>query len=240
MQILTDQQQWLYLALAQQHPLQRSERVLAALRGVELQERAVRWQGVEQRQECRNRVLEGRVERQYLLRHLGLDGAGVLAFLHVAIAPQQVEDREVRGGLAVGHRSAVEHQPALGVSGLDKLVHQPRLPHAGLAHHRYHLTVPRPGLGQRRVQESQLRLPPHKAGEAPGTGDLQAPTHATGAKQLPHFHWLCQALDGHRPPGLEPHQAFDQLRGRGHEQNVPGGAVCSMRAARCVVCPTAE
>jgi hypothetical protein len=122
-QILADQQQGLCLALAQQHPLKAGERVLAALRSVELPEGTVRGQRVEQREECGNRVLESMVERQHLLRHFGLNGAGVFALLQVAIAPQQVADREVGCGLAVGYRGAVEHQPALGVGRLDKLVH---------------------------------------------------------------------------------------------------------------------
>jgi hypothetical protein len=45
MQILKDGQQGLHLALGQQHPLQRGQRALAPLRGVELEERAVVWQG---------------------------------------------------------------------------------------------------------------------------------------------------------------------------------------------------
>jgi len=94
------------------------------------------------------------VERQYLLRHLGLDGACVLALPQVTIAPQQVADREVGCGLAVGHRGAVEHQPALSVGRLDKLVHQPRLPYPRLTHHRHYLAVPCLSLGQCRVQGS--------------------------------------------------------------------------------------
>src|SRR5438128_10926445 len=111
-QIFTDQQQRLPLTLTQQHPLGRAEGVLAALRGLELPEGALRGQGVEQRQERRHRVLEGRVERQHLLRHLDLYGAGVVPLLQAARAPQQVEDGEVGRGLAVGQRGAVEHPPA--------------------------------------------------------------------------------------------------------------------------------
>jgi hypothetical protein len=85
-QILTDQQQGLYLALAQQHPLERSECVLAALRGIELQERAIRRQGIQQYEERRDGIVEGRVERLDLRCHIGLDGARVLALLQMAIA----------------------------------------------------------------------------------------------------------------------------------------------------------
>ena len=124
-QILTDQQQGLLLALAQQHPFQGGQRVLAAQRGVELPEGAIRGQGVEQRQERRHRVLESGLERPHLLRDLGLHGRRVIPVLQVAIPSQQIADREVRSGLAVGHRGAVKHQPALRVGHLDKLVHQP-------------------------------------------------------------------------------------------------------------------
>jgi hypothetical protein len=122
-EILADQQDGLPLTLAQQHPLEGGERALAALRGIELQERAIRGQGVEQRQERRERVVEGDVERPHLLRHLGLDSAHVIVLFQVAIAPQQVENRKVGGSLAVGYCGAVEHQPALRIGGLDKLVH---------------------------------------------------------------------------------------------------------------------
>jgi hypothetical protein len=42
-QILTDEQQGLHLARAQQHLLERQERALATLRRIELQERVSRW-----------------------------------------------------------------------------------------------------------------------------------------------------------------------------------------------------
>ena len=42
-----DQHQWLHLTLAQEHPLEGVERALAALRWIELHERAVLRQSVE-------------------------------------------------------------------------------------------------------------------------------------------------------------------------------------------------
>ena len=75
-QILEDQHQWLHLAFAQQHPLEGVERALAALRRVKLQEGAVVREGIQQREQRRNRLLEGRVERQHLPGHLGADACG--------------------------------------------------------------------------------------------------------------------------------------------------------------------
>ena len=49
-QVLEDQQQGLHLAFAQQHPLERGERALPPLRGIERQEGAVGGQRVQERQ----------------------------------------------------------------------------------------------------------------------------------------------------------------------------------------------
>ena len=109
MQILEHQQQWLLLALAQEHPLEGVEGALASLRRIELQERTVLRQGLQERQQRRDRVLEGRVERQHLPGDLGTDGARVVMLLHMAVALEQVDDREVRRRLAIRHRGAFEH-----------------------------------------------------------------------------------------------------------------------------------
>src|SRR6516165_7328911 len=87
-QILEDQQQRLFLALAQEHPLEGVEGTLAALRGIELEERAILRQGVEERQQRRDRVLESRIERQRLAGHLGADGTCIVVILYVAVTPE--------------------------------------------------------------------------------------------------------------------------------------------------------
>jgi hypothetical protein len=62
-QVLKDQQQRLHLAFTQQQALAGIERALAALRWVKLQERAILRQGVQERQQGGERVLEGLVQR---------------------------------------------------------------------------------------------------------------------------------------------------------------------------------
>ena len=47
-EILKDQQQWLYLALTQQHALERVERALAALGWIEVQKCTVVWQRIQE------------------------------------------------------------------------------------------------------------------------------------------------------------------------------------------------
>ena len=135
--------------------------------GSSVQERAVLRQGIQQRQQGRDGVLEGLVERQHLPGHLGADGARVVAVLDVAVALEQVEHREVGRGLAVGHRGALQHQPALGVVGVDELVDQARLAHAGLAHQRHHLACPAPARCQGLLQRLQLRSAARQSGVSP-------------------------------------------------------------------------
>ena len=103
MQILTHQQQRLLLALTQEHALEGVEGALAALGWIKREERAVLRQGIQERQQRRHGVLEGWVERQHLAGHLGPDGTRVVALLHVAVALEQVDDREVRRRLAIRH-----------------------------------------------------------------------------------------------------------------------------------------
>ena len=81
----------------------------------------------------------------------------------MAIALEQVHDGEVGRGLAIGHRGALQHPPALGAVGVDTLVHQARLAHARFPHQGHHLAMPGLRLCQGLVQRLQLVLPPHKA-----------------------------------------------------------------------------
>ena len=66
----------------------------------------------------------------------------------MAVALQQVDDGEVGRGLAVGHRGALQHPPALGAVGVDTLIHQARLAHARFPHQGDHLAVARLRLRQ--------------------------------------------------------------------------------------------
>ena len=90
-QVLKHQEQRLHLAFAQQHALEPVERALAALRRVEVQKGTVVRQRLQERQQRREGLLEGLVQRQHLPGDLGPDGAGVIAVLHMAVALQQVE-----------------------------------------------------------------------------------------------------------------------------------------------------
>src|SRR5262249_5806505 len=74
-QVREHQEQRLHLTFAQQHALERCERALAALGRIELAERALVRQRVEQCEERRQGVVQGLVQGQYLAGHLGAHGA---------------------------------------------------------------------------------------------------------------------------------------------------------------------
>ena len=222
-QVFTHQQQRLHLTLPQQHALEGLEGVLTALRWVEGTKRIVVGQHLQERQQRWNSVLERFVERQHLPGHLGPHRAGIVLFVEMTVAFEQVQDGEVGRCLAVGHRGALQHPPALGGMGMHKLIGQARLAHARFTHQRRHLAMPSLRLRQRLVQGVELVLPPHKARQPPGGGGLQAPPQRRDPDQLTRLHWRRQALDRHGPQGIDPHQALHQAPGGGGEQDGPRG-----------------
>ena len=126
------------------------------------------------------------------------------------IALEQVHDREVWCGFAIGHRGTFEHQPPLGAVRMDKLVGQTGLPHTRLANHRHHLAVARASSCEGMPERLDFRLPPDKARQPSRHRGLQAPTDAAGADQFKHLHRLHQPFDGHWPQGVDSDQALHQ------------------------------
>jgi hypothetical protein len=74
-QVFADQEQGLHLAFAQEEPLEGLQSALTPLGRVEVLERAVLRQRIEEGQECWHRLLQALVERQHLAGDLGADGA---------------------------------------------------------------------------------------------------------------------------------------------------------------------
>ena len=221
-QVLTDQEQGLHLALAQQHAFERLEGTLAALRGLERAKGTVVGQGVQQPEEGRNGLLERLVQRQHLPGDPGPHGTRLIRVLDVDVALEQVNDRKVGRRLAVGHRGTLQHPPALRVVGVDTLVHQAGLAHPGLPHYRHDLAVARAGLLQRLAHGGEFRLAPDKAGEAPCGSGLEASTEGARSDQLEHLYRLWHAPDRDGSQRLHLHQALDQPEGCGGQTNRPG------------------
>ena len=154
------------------------------------------------------------IERQHLPGHLGADGARVVVLLHMAVALEQVDDREVGRRLAIRHRGAFEHQPPWRVVGMDELIDQARLPHAGLPDEATTWPCPAPARSSACCSAVELLLPSHEAGEPPRRAGLQAPADRTGPDQLKDLHGLGQPLDRKLPQGIDLDQPFGQSEGR--------------------------
>ena len=167
-QVFEHQQQGLHLAFAQQDALQRLQGAAPPLQGVQGQERTVRRQGFEQGEHGRHRVLERVIQRQDLPGDFRPDRAQVIAVLNVTVGFEQVTDRQVRRGLAVGHGATLQPQPALRVVGVEELVDQARFAHPGLAQERDDLPLASPGPCQGLLQRLHLGLPPDKGRQPPG------------------------------------------------------------------------
>src|SRR4029453_16191557 len=134
---------------------------------------------------------------EHLPGDLGADGAGLVVVIEVSVAFEQVNDGEIGCRLAVGHRGAFEHQPAVGAVRMYELVDQARLPHARFPDHRYKLPMASSGPLQGVVERLDLCLPSDEAGEPTGGGRLQAPAQGRGSGQLEDFYRLSQTFDGH-------------------------------------------
>jgi hypothetical protein len=100
-QVFTDQHDRLLLAFPQHQTFERVKGPLPALRGIEPQEQAVVRQRLQQRQQRRDGVLEALVEGEHLPGHLGPDGVCVIVLVNMAIALEQLNHREIGGGLAI-------------------------------------------------------------------------------------------------------------------------------------------
>ena len=84
----------------------------------------------------------------------------------------------------------------------------------------------------------QVPLTPHEARQTPRRSRLQARLHEPRPGHLVDFHWLRNPLTS-PALGVRPDLAFRQPQQFRVIRIEPGIAICSMRAARCVVGPTA-
>ena len=228
-QILEHQQQGLHLTFAQQHPLEPIERALAAMHRVQVHKGAVVRQGIQEPQQRREGVLERLVEGEHLSRDPGPDGAGVIAVVHMAVALQQVHDGEVGRRLAVGHRGALQHPPALGAVGVSRLYTRRDLP-TPLPHQGDHLAMACLGPLQGLLERRQLVLPPHKGCQAPHGRGLQALAQPTCAHQLEDATGSSRPFTGTGPRAVTCTRPSTRRRVAAVRRLLPGVASCSMRA----------
>ena len=111
-EILEDHEDRLDLAFSKEQSLDRLQGALPALGRVEGVPRGIVDGDVQQRQERRQERLQRAVQRQELAGHALADRPRVVTLLDPAIRLQQLDDGQVRRGLPVRDRAALEHQPA--------------------------------------------------------------------------------------------------------------------------------
>ena len=114
-------------------------------------------------------------------------------------------------------------------------------PTPGFPDNRHYLAVPRPGLRQGLVQGRRVPPAAPRRASAPA---LQTPAGACGPGQRPPARTpprdAGSPLTGTGPRGVTWTQPSASRRVSAVSRMLPGGASCSMRAARCVVWPMAE
>ena len=108
-----------------------SRRALPALGGIERLPVGVLDGHIEQGQQGGQDRLEGPIQREELAGHLLADLAVGFAIVHLEVGPEEVDDRQVAGRLAVGHGARFQDEPVLRAVGVGELVDEAGLPHAG-------------------------------------------------------------------------------------------------------------
>ncbi len=103
MQVLEDHEERLHLALAEQEALDGVQGKLAAAGRIDRLPLGVLDGYVQERQQRGQGRLEGPVQREELAGYLLPDLAMGFAVTHLEVALEEIDDRQVAGGLAVGH-----------------------------------------------------------------------------------------------------------------------------------------
>ncbi len=229
MQVLEDQQQRLHLALAQQQPLQRILRAPRALLGINVRGGVVALL-LQQREQQRQGVHQRLVQRQQLGHDLLAPLASAVALLDLKVPAQQLDDRVIRGALAVGDRVAFQDQKAACLRHVAELPAQARLPDTWLADQRGHLPRAAARSLEQVTQRLELGVAPDKRSQALHYGSLETRARGCRARDLEDFHRLGAATHRHRPQGVELEIVARQARDRLRREHGAGG--CELLHAR--------
>ena len=148
-------------------------------------------------------------------------------------------DGVIGGRLAIGGRVAFEQEPPL-VQGAQRTRKKAALPHPGFPHDGHELPVACTGQRVRLAQRLDLRLAPTQRVRRPRGEGLRR-SAGTRPHQLKASRGCCRSpRTGVGPSGLTWTSSSASRRVSVVRRIPPGVASCSIRAARCVVCPMAE
>jgi len=115
---------------------------------------------------------------------------------------------------------------------VGELVGEPRLAHPRLAHDGDHLSPARVGLAEDPAQVFDLGVAPDEAREPSEGRGLQARSRHPRPRQLEDLDRVREALHGDGPKGSHLEYPSASRRVSAVSRTVPGGASCSIRAAR--------
>src|SRR5262245_24875965 len=121
MQILEKEQERLLLALAEQHTFDTVQDPLAAMRRVQALPRGIFGGDVQERQERREERFERSIEGEDFPCHLLADPPRLVTALDLQVRFQEIDNREIRAGFAVGNRVRFCDQPPLGAMRVREL-----------------------------------------------------------------------------------------------------------------------
>jgi hypothetical protein len=175
-----------------------------------------------QREEGGHDGRERRGECQNLPGDLLANLPGVVATLDLEVTAEQIDHRQVGGGLAVGDRGGLCDEPAVYAVRMKELPEEARLAHPWFPDHGDDLAP-----SQTRPIESvsevlKLRVPADEAREPPARRGLEAGAGGAGPHQLEHLDRLCDPLDRHRAERGDLDEAFTKVERLGGEPDAAG------------------
>jgi hypothetical protein len=144
-EILDNQQDGVHLALPWEQALERVQGALAALRGIEGLPGGGLHRHFQEGQEGWHSRPEGWVQREQPRGELLAHPPPVVTILKLKVGLEQVDNRPIGDGLAIGGRAAFQPEPALGARRMGELVEEAGLPNRGFPDNCHHLAMPRPG-----------------------------------------------------------------------------------------------
>jgi hypothetical protein len=135
---------------------------------------------------------------------------------------EEVDDRQVAGGLAVGHGAGFQDEPVLGAVGTGELVDEAGLAHAGFPHEGDELAVALVGEAERAAELLDLGVAADEPRQPSNSRRVKAGPPGARSGERVDLHGVRQALDRDRAPGRDLHIALGELEGRGGEQDGAG------------------
>ena len=226
MQVFEDHHQRLDLALAQQQALDRVERLLAPLEGIEGVPIRLVHRHVEERLEGRHGRAERGGERQDLPDDLLPDLPRVVATLDPEITAKQLDHGQVGGSLSVGSRGRLQDEPAVHSVGMGELPEEARLAHARLPDYCNNLAVSEAGLVEGVTEQLELDGASDEAGEAANGCRLQPRAHGPDSNDLVDLHGVGESLHRHRAERLHRNVALRQPESVGRCED--GAGLCHL------------